>query len=146
MLLKPSQNCINLIKRFEGCRLKAYKCPAAMWTIGYGTTRYPDGKAVKEGEEISLYRAESLLTFDVNKFASQIKVKVNQNQFDALVCFAYNVGIGAFNGSTLKKMVLANPGDELIRNQFMRWVAKGSPYTKGLTNRRKAEADLYFKI
>lgn len=145
MLLKPSQNCINLIKRFEGCRLKAYKCPAAIWTIGYGTTRYPDGKPVKEGEEISLYRAESLLTYDVNKFASQIKVNVNQNQFDALVCFAYNVGIGAFNGSTLKKLVVANPGDELIRNQFMRWVAKGSAYTKGLTIRRTAEADLYFK-
>lgn len=146
MLLKPSQNCINLIKRFEGCRLKAYKCPAAIWTIGYGTTRYPDGKPVKEGEEISLYRAESLLTYDVNKFASHIKVNVNQNQFDALVSFAYNVGVGAFNGSTLKKLVVANPGDKLIRNQFMRWVAKGSAYTKGLTNRRKAEADLYFKI
>lgn len=143
--MKPSQNCINLIKRFEGCRLKAYKCPASLWTIGYGTTRYPDGKSVKEGEEISLYRAESLLTFDVNKFASQIKVNVNQNQFDALVCFAYNIGIGAFNKSTLKKMVIENPGNTLIKNEFMKWVAKGSSYEKGLTNRRTAEADLYFK-
>jgi len=150
MSLKPSQNCINLIKRFEGCRLKAYKCPAGVWTIGYGTIRYPDGKPVKEGEEISLYRAESLLTYDVNKFALQIKVNVNQNQFDALVSFCYNLGIGAFNSSTLKKKVIANPGDLSIREEFMKWnkarVKGVLTELKGLTNRRKAEADLYFKI
>jgi len=149
MLLKPSQNCINLIKRFEGCKLKAYKCPASIYTIGYGTTRYPDGKPVKEGEEISLYRAESLLTYDVNKFASQIKVNVNQNQFDSLVSFCYNLGIGAFNSSTLKKKVIANPGDLSIRDEFMKWnkarVKGVLTELKGLTNRRKAEADLYFK-
>lgn len=144
--MKPSQNCINLIKRFEGCRLKAYKCPAGLWTIGYGNTQWQDGQAVKEGQEISLYKAESLLTFYVEKFASQIKVKVNQNQFDALVSFAYNVGIGAFNRSTLRKMVIENPGNTLIRAELMKWVSKGTPYEKGLTNRRKAEADLYFKI
>jgi lysozyme len=150
MSLKPSQNCINLIKRFEGCKLKAYKCPASIYTIGYGTIRYPDGKPVKEGEEISLYRAESLLTYDVNKFASQIKVNVNQNQFDALVSFCYNLGIGAFNSSTLKKKVIANPGDPSIREEFMKWnkarVKGVLTELKGLTNRRKAEADLYFKI
>jgi lysozyme len=149
MLLKPSQNCINLIKRFEGCKLKAYKCPASIYTIGYGTIRYPDGKPVKEGEEISLYRAESLLTYDVNKFASQIKVNVNQNQFDSLVSFCYNLGIGAFNSSTLKKKVIANPGDLSIRDEFMKWnkarVKGVLTELKGLTNRRKAEADLYFK-
>jgi len=149
MSLKPSQNCINLIKRFEGCKLKAYKCPASIYTIGYGTIRYPDGKPVKEGEEISLYRAESLLTYDVNKFASQIKVNVNQNQFDALVSFCYNLGIGAFNSSTLKKKVIANPGDLSIRDEFMKWnkarVKGVLTELKGLTNRRKAEADLYFK-
>ena len=144
--MKPSQNCINLIKRFEGCRLKAYKCPAGLWTIGYGNTQWQDGQSVKEGQEISLYKAESLLTFYVEKFASQVKVKVNQNQFDALVSFAYNVGVGAFNRSTLKKMVIENPGNALIRAELMKWIAKGSAYEKGLTNRRKAEADLYFKI
>ncbi len=150
MSLKPSQNCINLIKRFEGCKLKAYKCPASIYTIGYGTIRYPDGKPVKEGEEISLYRAESLLTYDVNKFASQIKLNVNQNQVDALVSFCYNLGIGAFNSSTLKKKVIANPGDLSIRDEFMKWnkarVKGVLTELKGLTNRRKAEADLYFKI
>lgn len=149
MLLKPSQNCINLIKRFEGCRLKAYKCPAAIWTIGYGTTRYPDGKAVKEGEEISLYRAESLLTFDVNKFASQIKLNVNQNQFDAIVSFCYNLGMGAFNSSTLKKKIIDNPEDVSIKDEFMKWnkarVKGVLTELKGLTIRRTAEADLYFK-
>ena len=147
--MKPSQNCINLIKRFEGCKLKAYKCPASIYTIGYGTIRYPDGKPVKEGEEISLYRAESLLTYGVNKFASQIKVNVNQNQFDSLVSFCYNLGIGAFNSSTLKKKVIANPGDASIRDEFMKWnkarVKGVLTELKGLTNRRKAEADLYFK-
>lgn len=150
MLLKPSQNCINLIKRFEGCKLKAYKCPAGVWTIGYGTIRYQDGKPVKEGEEISLYRAETLLTYEVEKFASQIKVNVNQNQFDSLVSFCYNLGIGAFNSSTLKKKIIANPGDLSIRDEFMKWnkarVKGVLTELKGLTNRRKAEADLYFKI
>jgi lysozyme len=150
MSLKPSQNCINLIKRFEGCRLKAYKCPAGVWTIGYGTIRYQDGKPVKEGEEISLYRAETLLTYEVEKFASQIKVNVNQNQFDSLVSFCYNLGIGAFNSSTLKKKIIANPGDLSIRDEFMKWnkarVKGVLTELKGLTNRRKAEADLYFKI
>jgi len=150
MSLKPSQNCINLIKRFEGCKLKAYKCPAGVWTIGYGTIRYQDGKPVKEGEEISLYRAETLLTYEVEKFASQIKVNVNQNQFDSLVSFCYNLGIGAFNSSTLKKKIIANPGDLSIRDEFMKWnkarVKGVLTELKGLTNRRKAEADLYFKI
>lgn len=148
--MNPSQNCINLIKRFEGCRLKAYKCPAAIWTIGYGTTTYPDGKPVKEGEEISLYRAETLLTFDVNKFAAKIKLNINQNQFDSIVSFCYNLGIGAFNSSTLKKKIVANPSDLTIRNEFMKWNkarVKGELVElKGLTKRREAEADLYFKI
>lgn len=148
--MNPSQNCINLIKRFEGCKLKSYKCSASVWTIGYGTTRYPDGKPVKEGEEISLYRAETLLTFDVNKFASQIKLNVNQNQFDSIVSFCYNLGIGAFNSSTLKNKIVANPSDITIRNEFMKWNkarVKGELVElKGLTKRREAEADLYFKI
>ena len=143
--MKPSQNCINLIKKFEGCHLKAYKCPAGLWTIGYGNTQWTDGKSVKEGQEISLYKAESLLTFYVEKFASQIKINVNQNQFDALVSFAYNTGIGAFNKSTLKKMVIDNPGNPLIKDEFLKWVAKGSSYEKGLTKRRIEESNLYFK-
>lgn len=147
--MKPSQNCINLIKKFEGCYLKAYKCPASVWTIGYGTIRYQDGKPVKEGEEISLYRAETLLTYEVENFASQVKLNVNQNQFDSLVSFCYNLGIGAFNSSTLKKKIIANPGDLSIRDEFMKWnkarVKGVLTELKGLTNRRKAEADLYFK-
>lgn len=147
--MKPSQNCINLIKKFEGCYLKAYKCPASVWTIGYGTIRYQDGKPVKEGEEISLYRAETLLTYEVENFAKQIKLNVNQNQFDSLVSFCYNLGIGAFNKSTLKKKIIANPGDLSIRDEFMKWnkarVKGVLTELKGLTNRRKAEADLYFK-
>lgn len=147
--MKPSQNCINLIKKFEGCYLKAYKCPAGVWTIGYGTIKYPDGKSVKEGEEISLYRAETLLTNEVENFAKQIKLNVNQNQFDSLVSFCYNLGIGAFNSSTLKKKIIANPVDLSIRDEFMKWnkaKVKGVlTELKGLTNRRKAEADLYFK-
>jgi lysozyme len=75
---------------------------------------------------------------------------VNQNQFDALVSFCYNLGIGAFNSSTLKKKVIANPGDLSIRDEFMKWnkarVKGVLTELKGLTNRRKAEADLYFKI
>jgi lysozyme len=75
---------------------------------------------------------------------------VNQNQFDALVSFCYNLGIGAFNSSTLKKKVIANPADASIRDEFMKWnkarVKGVLTELKGLTNRRTAEADLYFKI
>jgi lysozyme len=149
--MKPSPFCLSLIKAFEGVKLTAYKCPANVWTIGYGTIRYKDGTKVKEGDIISSQRANEELLHEVEKKAegvNRLVKNVNQQQFDALVSFAYNLGVGALEDSTLLKRVKANPNDPDIRVQFMKWtkarqggVLKELP---GLVRRRKAEADLYF--
>lgn len=143
-----SKNGIELIKKHEGLRLKAYLCPAKVWTIGYGATFYENGDKVKEGERISMERAEQLLTFHVGLFAKQvekaIKVPINQNQFDALVSFAFNVGMGAFRGSTLLKMINVAPNVSGIREQFLRWNKGGGKVLVGLTKRREQESKLYF--
>ena len=98
--MKTSQNGINLIKKYEGCRLTAYKCPAGLWTIGYGHT-----KNVKSGQKITQKQAENFLKQDLKTFEKgvekAVKVRLNQNQFDALVSFAYNCGLGALKTSTL---------------------------------------------
>lgn len=138
----------ELVKEFEGCSLKAYKCPAGIWTIGYGNTQYENGKAVKEGEVITLERAEQLLEVILIKFVQQVgelvKSKVNQNQKDALTDFAYNCGVGNLRSSTLLKKVNADPNDKTIRAEFEKWVRANGKVLKGLVKRRTAEANLYF--
>lgn len=141
---------LSLIKKFEGCKLKAYKCPAGIWTIGYGNTFYEDGTAVKSGDEITNERANELFRNIVEqKFAAPvrkvIKSKINDNMFNAIVSFTYNLGIGNLKSSTLLKKVNANPNDITIRNEFSKWVKSGGKVLNGLVKRRKAEADLYFK-
>lgn len=144
--MQIGKNCIDLIKKFEGLKLQSYKCPAGLWTIGYGNTQWENGTRVLENQVIDIQRAEKLLMFWVNKYAERIDLKVNQNQFDALVSFAYNVGITNFNNSTLKKKVIANPNDATIRDEFMKWVSSRGKQLSGLVKRREAEANLYFKI
>lgn len=148
--MKPSQQAIDLIKQFEGFRTNAYICPAGVPTIGYGSTMWPDGKKVKLGEVISMEQAEKLLMWEIeNKTKAMKPVKVNQNQYDALVSFVYNLGVGAFNGSTLRKLVHNNPNDPKIEDEFMKWVnvRQGGKLVRsnGLVRRRQAEANLYFK-
>jgi len=86
--MTPSNKCYALIKEFEGCQLKAYKCPAGIWTIGYGNTQYEDGRPVREGDTITQERAEKLLKIIVEKFAisveKSLKRYVKQHEFDAL--------------------------------------------------------------
>jgi len=144
--MEAGKNCIDLIKKFEGLSLKSYKCPAGLWTIGYGNTMWENGIKVKENQVIDIQRAEKLLTYWVNKYADKINLKVNQNQFDALVSFAYNIGIGNFDLSTLKKKVIENPNDPAIKDEFMKWVSSKGKQLPGLIKRREAEANLYFKI
>ena len=145
--MNPSINCINLIKQFEGYRSKAYLDVVGVPTIGYGCTMWNDAKKVKLGETITLDGAEKLLMWYLNKKSLCLQnLNLNQNQFDALLSFIYNIGLTAFNKSTLLKKVKANPNDATIRNEFMRWVNKGSSFEKGLTRRRKAESDLYFSV
>ena len=143
--MQPSQNCIDLIKRFEGLRLNAYLDSVGVPTIGWGTTMYPDGSKPKIGDTIVSAQAEEYLMEDIKRRSAAMGVlPVNQNQFDALVCFCYNVGLGAFNKSTLRKKVIANSNDPDIRLQFRRWNKAGGQVLNGLTKRREAEADLYF--
>ena len=147
--MKPSQKCYDAITSFEGLKLESYLDTGAVATIGFGSTMYEDGSKVKLGQTISIEKAHSLLKWEINNKAKVINSQltnypVNQNQFDALVSFAYNVGVGAFSSSTLLKKVKANPGDISIRNEFMRWNKDNGKTVQGLTNRRKKEADLYF--
>jgi len=139
---------IPIIRKFEGLKLKAYICPAGVWTIGYGNTFYENGSKVQIGDKITLDRADKLLFFIVAKFEAEVKklVKssINDNQLGALTSFAFNVGAGNLAKSTLLKKVNANPNDATIRDEFMRWTKAGGKVLNGLLTRRKAEADLYF--
>jgi len=137
-----------LIRKYEGCKLKAYLCPAGKWTIGWGSTFYQDGSSVKQGDVITQERADQLFIILLDQFAKEIRPLVrqdlNDNQFGALLSFAYNAGSTRFRNSTLRKMTIANPNNPQIRQEFMKWVNRGTPSEKGLTRRRTAEADLYF--
>lgn len=142
-----SQNCINLIKMFEGYKAKAYLCPAGVVTIGFGSTMYQDGRKIKIGDTINEDQGNQLLMWELkNKSISLQGLNLNQNQFDSCLSFVYNCGVTAFNDSTLKKKIIANRQDLSIKSEFLRWVNKGSPFEKGLTRRRIAESQLYFKI
>ena len=145
--MKPSKNAIDLIKKWEGLKLDAYLCPAKVPTIGYGITYYPDGKKVKLGEKITMKKADELIQWHINKIASKIPaLNVNQNQYDALVSFVYNVGMGAFLRSALYRKCKANPNDSTIKDEFMKWKKAGGKVSQGLINRRTDEYNLYAKI
>jgi lysozyme len=132
---------------FEGYKPKAYLCPASVVTIGFGSTMYTDGRKIKLGDTINEQQANELLMWELkNKSIALHGLNLNQNQFDSCLSFIYNVGIGAFNRSTIRKKILLNRNDKTIKDEFLRWVNKGSPFEKGLTRRRIAEADLYFKV
>lgn len=137
-----TQQGLDLIKKYEGLRLEAYKCPAGVWTIGYGHT-----KGVVKGTKITKEEAEKLLQQDVSIVELQVVNTVGKLaacKIDALVSFAYNVGVAAFRNSTLCRKVKANSDDPAIRNEFMKWIYAGGKKLQGLERRRKEEADVYF--
>lgn len=147
--MKISDKGIELISQFEGCRLKAYKDSAGIWTIGYGTIMYPDGNKVKEGDIITHEDATTYLKYEISLKSKSVSaftsnVVLSQNQYDALVSFAYNVGVGALQKSTLLKKVIKNPNDPTIEAEFLKWVKAGGKIITGLKKRRQAESDLYF--
>lgn len=137
-----SEKGIKLIKNFEGCRLEAYKCPAGIWTVGYGHT----GSTVHQGLKISQLEADSLLKTDLiihcNNVSKLVKVPLNQNQFDALVSLEYNIGYGNFSRSTLLKL-LNTKNYKDAAEQFAVWRLGGGKILPGLVRRRKAEKDLF---
>lgn len=142
----------NLIKSFEALKLKAYLCPAGVLTIGWGHT----GADVKPGMVITLAEAERLLDADLKLFEEGVnklvKAYISQNQFDALVSFAFNIGLDidadsiaeGLGDSTLLKLVNANPGDVRIKAEFKKWNKAKGVVLPGLTRRREAELNLYF--
>ena len=132
---------LRLIKDFEGLRLGAYKCPAGVWTIGFGHT-----KGVKQGQVITEAQACDYLVEDIGPIERQLnKLGVNfrQEEFDALISFIFNLGWGNFSNSTLKKKILADAKDEDIAAEFIKWInAAGKPLA-GLKKRRVAEANMF---
>jgi len=147
-VMSTSQNGINLLSSFEGFELTAYLCPANVWTIGFGTTVYPNGVKVKKGDVCTEVQAKAYMAHNLKKFEltvnDAVTVSLNQNQFDALVSLAYNIGTNAFKNSTLVKKL--NAGD--IRgaaDQFDVWVNAGGKRMQGLVNRRAKEKALFLK-
>ena len=139
--MKTSKNGLNIIKKSEGLRLNSYKCPADVWTIGYGHT-----KGVKRGQKITEAKATEYLKGDVGvaerAISMSVKADVTQNQYDALASFILNVGAGAFKKSTLLRKL--NKGDYLgAADQFKRWKRGGGKVLKGLVRRRAEEAALF---
>lgn len=150
IIKKVSTEGLNKIAEHEGgYMLKSYLCPAKVWTISAGLTYYPDKTRVKEGDVITLEQAQDMFRKVLKDFETAVwsatRDDINQNQFDALVSFAFNVGIGNFINSTLLKKVNKNPNDVTIADEFMKWVYAGGRELNGLKNRRKKESALYFK-
>lgn len=147
--MKLDKKGLDLIAEFEGLRLKPYLCSAGVPTIGYGSTFYENGTNVKLTDApITKQRAEQLLKNTADKFAEKVAVlitkPVTQNQFNALVSFAFNVGLSALKTSTLLKLVNANPNDKNIAKEFLKWNKAGGRVVQGLTNRRIKESTIYF--
>lgn len=140
-----SKEAEDLIKQFEGCHLKAYKCPAGVWTIGWGTT----GPGIQEGLVISQHTADVMLKAHIQDIALDLTDLVGnglkQHQFDALVSFVYNIGLGAFKKSTLLKLVKAAKMAEAAL-EFEKWVKAAGKTLPGLIKRRKAEKALFIGV
>ena len=147
--MKIGQAGLSLIKEFEGCKLLSYKCPAGVWTIGIGSTRYADGTPVKANQALpNEAAAVQLLTNTIAPYEHSVNTigeTFTQNEYDALVSLWYNIGSGNFISSTLVKMLKANEPKTEVAKQFLRWdKARGKPLA-GLTRRRNAEAELFLK-
>lgn len=141
--MNVSDDGIDLIKQFEGCRLTAYLCPAGVWTIGYGHTG-----SVNKGDAIDEDEADILLRADLRRFERSVSklvgVPLSQGQFDALVSFAFNLGGGALQRSTLRQKL--NRGDyDGAAEQFMKWTRAGGRVLAGLVRRRQAEYELFMR-
>jgi len=158
--MKTGKRGIALIKEFEGLKLAAYVCPAGHLTIGYGSTRWPDGRRIKATDRLkNEAEAEALLMATLKPFERDVAsllrgVEVSQNQFDALVSFAFNVGADidddrlpeGLGDSTLLRLVKADPENPAIRAEFLKWNKGGGRVLPGLVRRREAEAKLYFEV
>jgi len=144
--MKISEEGKDLIKLFEGVRLKAYKCSAGVPTIGFGNTYYPNGDKVKMGDTITLEEARDLFDDLIVRYEriveSKLKVDVKQNEFDALVSHTYNTG----GSTTLFKLVNMEANKDKIKNWFLtKYITANGKVLQGLKNRRLKEWELYNK-
>ncbi|MEF2578182.1 MAG: lysozyme [Bacteroidales bacterium] len=140
--MKASIDAYELIKQFEGLRLEAYLCPAGIWTIGYGHT-----SGVSPNSFITIQEADEYLHRDVATIEMQLNklnLSLRQCQWDAIVSFVFNVGIGNFKASTLLAKIRINPDDNSIIDEFLRWVYANGKVMRGLQKRRLTEMKLYF--
>lgn len=134
---------------WEGCRLTAYRCPGGVLTIGYGHT----GSDVTPGQTISQQTADSLFDKDLARVEDELQrwmrvdgvPRLTQGQYDALVSFAYNLGVPRLRSSTLWRKVIMCPSDQSIAAEFMRWVNAGGKRMPGLVRRREQEAQIYYE-
>ena len=141
--MTPSNDCIDMVKYFEGFKAVAYLCPANVWTIGYGRT-----KNVKDGDITSMPQATRDLEEELVEFGDQVHrvvdVELSQNEFDALTSWTYNLGVGNLQSSTLLKKLNAGDKDS-VPSEMLRWNKAAGKVLAGLTTRRQAEADLWEK-
>ena len=147
--MKIDREGIEFLILMEGFELKAYKCSAGIWTISSGVTRYENGLPVKRGDVITRERALELFKNTIKVYEmcvnTNVKSNINQNMYNALVSFTYNLGVGAFKNSTLLKKVNKDPNDESILKEFAKWINVNGKPSNGLIKRRQNEARLYFK-
>ena len=146
--MRPSEDCVELLKRLEGFRARAYRCPGGAWTIGFGSTRYADGDAVSEGDLIDSHEAERLLRRTVasvwGSVRGMVRVPLSQGQCDALTMLAYNIGETKFRASTL--LAKLNAGDYAgAAAQFPRWNKVDGKVSNGQVKRRKLERSIFEK-
>lgn len=134
----------DLIKKYEGCKLKAYKCPAGVWTIGYGTTVYPDGNPVKSGDTCTAEKAEAYLNDYLNKNVRPkiADLKLTRNQQEALESLIYNIGWGAFSKSRCYAGIKSKDWGTVFKNWD--WITGGGKFLLGLAKRRAEEMNLFF--
>lgn len=142
--MEVSNRGIALIQRFEGCRLEAYRDSAGVWTIGYGSI-----VNVRPGDVITQTQAVELLAADVDRHADGVRrcvdVDLNQSEFNALVSFAFNVGVGALSRSTLLRKLNAGESRQAVASEFLRWTYAGGKELRGLVRRREAERAVFLE-
>ena len=140
-LMKISDSGLSLIKRYEGCRLKAYKDSVGVWTIGWGNTSH-----AKAGMAITQQQAEQFLKEDllpIENALNAMNINFTQNAFDALCGWIFNLGLGSFNSSSMKKYIILRKSDIEITDQMVRWFNAGGKPLLGLKKRRCAEANMF---
>ncbi len=151
MVTKVDKKGFDFIVKHEAVVLEAYPDPATggqPWTIGIGMTFYPNGKRVQKGDKITEQEAYDMFRKVLARFEKYVvnatRDDITQNQFNALVSFAYNCGDNNLGKSTLLKLVNKNPANPKIADEFAKWVYANGKIMPGLVRRRKQEADLYF--